>query len=190
MAIVLPHGVLFRGGSEGEIRKNLVESGNIEAIIGLPANIFYGTSIATIVMILRKTGSDGSILFVDASRGFQKDSKKNRLRPSDIKRIVDTVLERKEGDGIYSKLVSKEEIRRNDYNLNIPRYVDGSEKPEEYDLRSVVLGGVPVKEIDALDVYWAAFPGLKEAVFETGPDGVVHFKNEVDEEAIRALHNL
>lgn len=190
MAIVLPHGVLFRGGSEGEIRKNLVESGNIEAIIGLPGDIFYGTSIATIVMILRKTGSDGSVLFVDASHGFQKDSNKNRLRASDIKRIVDTVLERKEGDGIYSRLVSKDEIRRNDYNLNIPRYVDGSEKPEEYDLRSVVLGGVPTKEINALNVYWEAFPGLREVVFEAGPDGVVHFKKDVDEEAIRAFGSV
>ena len=190
MAIVLPHGVLFRGGSEGEIRKNLVESGNIEAVIGLPANIFYGTSIATIVMILRKTGSDGSILFVDASHGFQKDTKKNRLRASDIKRIVDTVLERKPGDGVYSRLVSKQEIRQNDYNLNIPRYVDGSEKPEEYDLRSVVEGGIPTKEIDELSSYWDAFPGLRAAIFETDAHGVVHFKAGVDEDAIRSFGSV
>ncbi len=190
MAIVLPHGVLFRGGSEGEIRKHLIESGNIEAVIGLPANIFYGTTIATIVMILRKTGSDGSVLFVDASHGFQKDTKKNRLRASDIKRIVDTVLERKPGDGVYSRLVSKEEIRQNDYNLNIPRYVDGSEKPEEYDLRSVVKGGIPPKEIESLATYWDAFPGLKEAVFEKDVDGVSHFKDDVDEDAIRSFGSV
>ncbi len=128
MTIILPHGVLFRGDQEGVIRRNLVEHRNIEAIIGLPANIFYGTGIPTIIMVLRKpqTGDDGSILIVDASKGFEKDGKNNKLRSSDIKRVVDVVRARKDAEK-FARVVSIDEVRANDYNLNIPRYVDSSE---------------------------------------------------------------
>ena len=126
MTIVLPHGVLFRGGEEGTIRRNLVENHHIQAIIGLPANIFFGTGIPTIVMVLRKHRNDDHVLVVDASKYFAKDGKNNKLRASDIKRIVDTVSENRDVDK-FSRLVSLDEIRQNDYNLNIPRYVDSSE---------------------------------------------------------------
>ena len=164
MAIVLPHGVLFRGGSEGEIRKNLIEKNNIDAIIGLPANIFFGTGIPTIIMILKQKRDRDDILIVDASKGFIKDGNKNKLRSSDIKKIVDTVNERKNIEK-YSKTVTREEIRENDYNLNIPRYVDSSDPAEEWDLYSLMYGGIPNYEIDKLDKYWNSFPTLKGKIF-------------------------
>ena len=127
MTIVLPHGVLFRGGEEGEIRKNLIENNHIDAIIGLPANIFFGTGIPTIIMVLRQKRENTDVLIVDASKGFTKEGKNNKLRASDIKRISDTVIKR-ESIEKYSRVVTRDEIRSNDYNLNIPRYVDSSEK--------------------------------------------------------------
>lgn len=120
MTIVLPHGVLFRGGEEGEIRKNLIENNHIDAIIGLPANIFYGTGIPTIIMVLKKKRKNTDVLIIDASKGFVKDGKNNKLRASDIKRIADTVIKRDSIDK-FSRVVSIEEIRSNEYNLNIPR---------------------------------------------------------------------
>ena len=131
MAIVLPHGVLFRGGEEGAIRRNLVEKHHIQAIIGLPANIFFGTGIPTIVMVLRKHRDDDHVLIVDASKYFTKEGKNNKLRASDIKRIVDAVTGNRDIDK-FSRLVSIDEIRQNDYNLNIPRYVDSSESAESW----------------------------------------------------------
>ena len=125
MTIVLPHGVLFRGGEEGQIRKNLIENRHIQAIIGLPANIFFGTGIPTIVMVLRKKRDDDKVLIVDASKHFIKDGKNNKLQASDIKRIVDVVSNNRTVPK-FSRLVSIDEIRANDYNLNIPRYVDSS----------------------------------------------------------------
>lgn len=127
MAIVLPHGVLFRGGEEEKIRTNLIEKNHIDAIIGLPANIFFGTGIPTIIMVLKQKREQSDVLIIDASKGFVKSGKNNILRASDIKRIVDTYTERKTIDK-YAKLVSRDEIRANGYNLNIPRYVDSSEK--------------------------------------------------------------
>ena len=170
MTIVLPHGVLFRGGEEGEIRKKLVEGNHIDAIIGLPANIFFGTGIPTIVMVLRQKRENTDLLIVDASKGFIKDGKSNRLRASDVKRIADTVLAR-QAVPKFSKLVSREEIRDNDYNLNIPRYVDSSEGSESWDIYASMFGGIPKKEIDALEPYWTAFPGLRAALFtkKSGP---------------------
>ena len=120
MAIVLPHGVLFRGGEEGEIRKNLIENNNIDAIIGLPANIFFGTGIPTIIMILKQKRENTDVLIIDASKGFEKEGKNNKLRASDIRKIVDTIKNRETIEK-YSKKVSREEIRKKEYNLNIPR---------------------------------------------------------------------
>lgn len=165
MGIVLPHGVLFRGGEEETIRKNLIEHHHIKAIIGLPAGIFYGTGIPTIIMVLCKKREDSSILIVDASKGFIKEGKQNALRAKDIKKITDTVNNRKEIPG-YSRIVTLEEIQENGYNLNIPRYVDSSKKPESYDIYATMFGGIPDKEINELADYWAVFPTLKEDLFE------------------------
>ena len=165
MTIVLPHGVLFRGGEEGEIRKNLIEKNKIDTIIGLPANIFYGTGIPTIIMVLKQKRSNTDVLIVDASKGFVKEGKNNKLRASDIKRIVDVVT-RRESVEKYSKVVSRDEIRANDYNLNIPRYVDSSEAAESWDIYASMFGGLPISEIDELKEYWRAFPALRSALFE------------------------
>ena len=165
LAIVLPHGVLFRGGEEEAIRKQLVDRNQVETIIGFPPNIFYGTGIATIVMILKKDrGTDDSILFVDASRGFEKAGKKNELRDRDVRKIVDTVIERRTEEK-YSRLVSRTEIRENGYNLNIPRYVDSSDEAETWDIYATMFGGIPQYEIDALNIYWDALPGLRDRIF-------------------------
>ena len=166
MCIVLPHGVLFRGGEEGAIRRNLVEHRNIQAIIGLPANIFFGTGIPTIVMVLRKgrpEGDDG-VLVVDASKHFVKEGKNNKLRASDIRRVVDAVTANATVDG-FSRLVGIGEIRANDYNLNIPRYVDSSDAPESWDIFATMFGGVPKSEVDGLAGYWEAWPSLKDELF-------------------------
>lgn len=184
MAIVLPHGVLFRGGEEGEIRKNLIEYNHIDAIIGLPANIFFGTGIPTIIMILKQKRSNTDVLIVDASKGFAKEGKNNKLRASDIKRIADTVINRLEIPK-YSKLVSREEIRQNDYNLNIPRYVDSSEAAESWDIYASMFGGIPKAELAALDDYWKAFPNLQEALFEASDTPYTQLTTDNIKEAIR-----
>lgn len=175
MTIVLPHGVLFRGDAlggpdgqgegEGKIRRNLIENNNIEAIIGLPANIFFGTGIPTIIMVLRQKREESDVLFIDASKGFTKVGKNNKLMASDIKRIVDAVAARPERIEKFTRLVSKEEIRCNGYNLNIPRYIDSSEAPETWDIYATMFGGIPNHEIDLLAPYWAAFPQLRGSLF-------------------------
>lgn len=165
MTIVLPHGVLFRGNEEYTIRKSLIEKNNIDVIIGLPANIFFGTSIQTLVMVLKRHREDTDILIIDASRGYEKAGKSNRLRSSDIKRIVDCIHDRATIPG-FSKRVSKNKVRENDYNLNIPRYVDSFAKPEPWDLNSIMFGGIPNDELDCLQKYWEAFPGLREDICE------------------------
>ncbi|NLD23440.1 MAG: type I restriction-modification system subunit M, partial [Bacteroidales bacterium] len=177
MTIVLPHGVLFRGGEEGTIRKNLIEKNNIDAIIGLPPNIFFGTGIPTIIMVLRQQRDRDNVLIVDASKGFIKEGKNNKLRACDIKRIADTVINR-ESIPNYSRVVEKSEIRENEYNLNIPRYVDSSEKAESWDIYSTMFGGIPVKEINELNNYWNALPGLKEAIFAKTSDNYAELKSE------------
>lgn len=169
MTIVLPHGVLFRGGEEGEIRKNLIEKNKIDTIIGLPANIFYGTGIPTIIMVLKQKRTENDVLIIDASKGFIKEGKNNKLRASDIKRIVDTVTRRESIDK-FSRVVSRDEIRANDYNLNIPRYVDSSEEADSWDIYASMFGGLPMSEIDRLKDYWKAFPNLKKAIFENTSD--------------------
>lgn len=164
MAIVLPHGVLFRGGEEGAIRKNLIENDHLETIIGLPANIFFGTGIPTIILVLRQKRERSDVLIVDASKGFAKEGKSNKLRASDIKKITDTVIGRLSVPR-YSRLVPKTELQANDYNLNIPRYVDSSEPAESWDLYASMFGGIPLSELDALADFWKAFPSLRAALF-------------------------
>lgn len=187
LTIVMPHGVLFRGKApkkydadgtelptdeqedgqaEGIIRANLIEKNNIDAIIGLPANIFYGTGIPTLIMVLRKNRGSEGVLIIDASKGFVKDnaSKNNKLRACDVKKIADTYRLRLTISG-YSREVSREEIRRNEYNLNIPRYVDSSEQQEQFDIYSTMFGGIPNSEIDNLQPYWDALPSLRAQLF-------------------------
>lgn len=164
MTIVLPHGVLFRGGEEKEIRKNLIEKNNIDTIIGLPANIFFGTGIPTIIMILKKKKSNTDIQIIDASKGFIKEGKNNKLRACDIKKIVDTVINRCDIEK-YSRVVTREDIRNNDYNLNIPRYVDSSEETESYDIYASMFGGIPNSEIEKYNEFWKEFPRLKNQLF-------------------------
>ena len=177
MTIVLPHGVLFRGGEEGEIRKNLIENNHIDAIIGLPANIFFGTGIPTIIMVLKQKRENTDVLIVDASKGFEKIGKNNKLRTSDIKRIVDTVISRADIDK-YSRKVSREEIRKNEYNLNIPRYVDSSEQAEKWDIYASMFGGIPISEIDELNKYWNALVGLKNVLFKNNGTPYLTVANE------------
>ena len=190
LTIVLPHGVLFRGKTpklfdnegnplpieertegqgEGQIRANLIEKNNIDAIIGLPANIFFGTGIPTLIMVLKKNRKDEGVLIIDASKGFIKDGKQNKLRACDVKKIADTYRERKTIPG-FSRVVSRDEIRRNEYNLNIPRYVDSSEAPVKYDIYSTMFGGIPNSEIADLKKYWDAFPTLQKEVFAAEND--------------------
>ena len=176
MTIVLPHGVLFRGGEEGKIRQNLIEKNRIDTIIGLPANIFFGTGIPTIIMVLKKKRDNTDILVIDASKGFEKVGKNNVLRACDIKKIADTIRAR-EAVPKFSAVVSKKTIIDNEYNLNIPRYVDSSEDAESWDIRATMFGGVPIAETNLLDDYWTAFPGLKELIFEPSVDGYVSVKD-------------
>ena len=185
LTIVMPHGVLFRGKTpkiydkegnvlpmelreegqaEGQIRANIIEKNNIDAIIGLPANIFFGTGIPTLIMVLKKNRGSEGVLIIDASKGFVKDGKQNKLRACDVKKIADTYRERKEIPG-FSRVVTRDEIRRNEYNLNIPRYVDSSEAPVKFDIYSTMFGGIPDSEIADLREYWDAFPSLQAEVF-------------------------
>lgn len=194
MTIVLPHGVLFRGkagkdGAKGEdeyeIRKNLIENNKIDAIIGLPANIFFGTGIPTIIMVLRQNRENNDVLIIDASKHFSKSGKQNKLLASDIKRIIDVVTERKSVEK-FSRVVSKEEIRNNDYNLNIPRYVDSSEDTEYYDIFATVSGGIPVPEVEKFEPYWKAFPILKNELFNKVNDSYYELKSEQIREVVLA----
>lgn len=194
MTIVLPHGVLFRGkagkdGAKGEdeyeIRKNLIENNKIDAIIGLPANIFFGTGIPTIIMVLRQNRENNDVLIIDASKHFSKSGKQNKLLASDIKRIIDVVTERKSVEK-FSRVVSKEEIRNNDYNLNIPRYVDSSEDAEYYDIFATVSGGIPAPEVEKFEPYWKAFPILKNELFNKVNDSYYELKSEQIREVVLA----
>ena len=188
MTIVLPHGVLFRGApddeGEGKIRKRLIEKNQIDAIIGLPANIFYGTPIATLIMVLKQHRQNDDILIIDASKGFVKDGKQNKLRASDIKRIADTWRDRADVPG-FSRKVSREEVRENNYNLNIPRYVDSSEAPEQYDIYATMFGGIPNSEIDKLQKYWEVFPLLKKRLFTPIPGKA--YSRRTDEDVLGAF---
>lgn len=184
MAIVLPHGVLFRGGEEGEIRRNLIEKNKIDAIIGLPPNIFFGTGIPTIIMILQPKRENNDVLFIDASKGFVKEGKNNKLRSSDIKRIKDTYIVRRDVEH-FAKKVSRNTIRENDYNLNIQRYVDSSEKAESWDIYASMFGGIPENEINDYSAEWKAFPGLKDALFIEQTEGYFRLREDDVKSVIR-----
>nr|WP_234991582.1 N-6 DNA methylase [Pectobacterium actinidiae] len=164
MAIVLPHGVLFRGGEEGEIRKQLIEQNHIDTVIGLPANIFFGTGIPTVILILKQKRQNTDVLVVDASKHFMKEGKSNKLQASDIKRITDAVINRESIDK-FSQRVSKQTLVDNGYNLNIPRYVDSSAATPSWDLHATMLGGIPNSEIAELYNFWQAFPQLHGTLF-------------------------
>lgn len=175
LTIVLPHGVLFRGGSEADIRRNLIEANHIDAIIGLPSNIFYGTGIATIIMVFKQERDRDDVLFIDASQGFVKQGKYNHLRARDIQRIVDAVRNRVDVPH-FAKVVTRDEIRANDHNLNIPRYVSATLPPEAVDLYATMHGGIPTSEIATLEHYWTALPGLREALFIEKVEGYAELK--------------
>lgn len=167
-AIILPHGVLFRGGAEGEIRKNLIDKGYIKGIIGLPANLFYGTGIPACIILLDKEDADKrkGIFMIDAGKEFMKDGNKNRLREQDIHKIVD-VFNKQLEISKYSRMVSLQEISdtKNDYNLNIPRYIDSQEAEDIQDIEAHLLGDIPNADIDALEKYWSVYPSLKKDLF-------------------------
>lgn len=185
MTIVLPHGVLFRGGDEGEIRKNLIENNNIDAIIGLPANIFFGTGIPTIIMVLKKGRTNDDVLIIDASKGFAKEGKNNKLRARDIKKIADTYNDRLEIPH-FSRRVSRSEIRSNDYNLNIPRYVDSSEKAESIDIYASMFGGIPKAEIKTLGSELDVFSSLEKELFTESATPYVATKTDNNKAVIDA----
>lgn len=168
-AIILPHGVLFRGNREADIRRNLIQRGLIKGVIGLPANLFYGTGIPACILVIDKENAHArtGIFIIDASKGFLKDGNKNRLRAQDIHRIVD-VFNRQLEEPRYSRMVPVAEIGNpaNDYNLNISRYIDSSGPEDLHDLGAHLNGGIPNRDIDALGAYWTVFPSLREALFK------------------------
>lgn len=175
-AVILPHGVLFRGGAEGTIRTNIVRQGYIKGIIGLPANLFYGTGIPACIIVLDKEGSagrtmdGGGIFMVDASKGFIKDGNKNRLRAQDMHRIVDTFTRQDGSDPKYARLVPLSEIAANEYNLNLPRYIDGTEPEDLQDIEAHLKGGIPLADIDGLQRYWQVLPAVRQALFSSVAD--------------------
>lgn len=173
-AVILPHGVLFRGNTEAQIREELIRRGLIKAIIGLPANLFYGTGIpACIIVIDKKEAANRTGIFmIDASKGFEKDGAKNRLRPRDMRKIIDTYLAGEEVER-YARMVPLSEISdaKNNYNLNIPRYIDTSEPEDIQDLEAHLKGGIPNRDLDALGEYWDAFPNLRDELFRPLREG-------------------
>lgn len=185
-AVVLPHGVLFRGNTEAKIRKEIIRRGYIEAVIGLPPNLFYGTGIPACILVLDKKNAANrtGVFMINASRGLEKDGPKNRLRPRDMHKIVDAFEEHASIDR-YSRFVPNSEIEdpRNDYNLNIPRYIDSSEPEDIQDLKAHLQGGIPNRDLDDLQIYWSAFPGLREKLFRPLRDGyseLIVNKNEIE----------
>lgn len=166
-AIILPHGVLFRGNAEAEIRTNLIKKGYIKGIIGLPANLFYGTGIPAAIILIDKENANNrkGIFMIDAGKGFMKDGNKNRLREQDIRKITDVFNGQLEIPG-YSRMVSVAEIEQNEYNLNIPRYIDSQETEDIQDIEAHLKGGIPVTDIDALSNFWEVFPRLRKSLFK------------------------
>ncbi|MEA9607516.1 N-6 DNA methylase [Xanthomonas campestris pv. plantaginis] len=166
-ACILPHGVLFRGNAEAEIRRNLVRRGLIQAIIGLPANLFYGTGIPACIIVIDKAGAAArkGIFMIDAARGFIKDGPKNRLRERDIHRIVDAFTTLADSNPRYARMVGLEEIEKNDFNLNLPRYIDSSTPEDQQDIDAHLNGGIPEADLQALGRYWAVCPQLQAALF-------------------------
>ena len=184
-AIIMPHGVLFRGNREAGIRRRLVRHGVIKGVIGLPANLFFGTGIPACIVVIDKANAVGrqGIFMIDASKSFRKEGAKNRLRERDIHRIVDVFNEQRETPG-YARMVPLAEIgsEANDYNLNIPRYVDSSEPEDLHDLGAHLRGGIPNRDIEGLGAYWEEFPGLRELLFSpNGRDGYSDARVDADE---------
>jgi type I restriction enzyme M protein len=181
-AVILPHGVLFRGNAEATIRKELLKRGYIKGIIGLPPNLFYGTGIPACILVLDKENAQArtGVFMIDASKGFMKDGPKNRLRSQDIHKIVDVFNRQLELDR-YSRMVPLAEIAdpKNDYNLNIPRYIDSSKPEDIQDLRAHLHGGIPERDIDALSAYWEAFPSLRSTLFKPNRPGYLDLAIDV-----------
>ena len=185
-AIILPHGVLFRGNAEAEIRKSIIKKGYIKGIIGLPANLFFGTGIPACIIVLDKENAQSrkGIFMIDASKGFMKDGNKNRLRFQDIHKIVDVF-----NKGIeipkYSRLVPMSEIsdeKKNNYNLNIPRYIDTQEEEDIQNIEAHLMGGIPKKDIEAMDKYWKIFSNLRKELFKnTTRDGFYNINVDVED---------
>ena len=176
-AVILPHGVLFRGNAEADIRRNLIKQGYIKGIIGLPANLFYGTGIPACIIVIDKAGAkgrlendDSGIFMIDASKGFMKDGPKNRLRDQDLHKIVD-IFNKQITQSRYSRMVKFSEIAANDYNLNIPRYIDSSAAEDLHDLSAHLCGGIPHADIAALEQYWQVFPSLRKTLFTNDREG-------------------
>lgn len=171
-ACILPHGVLFRGNAEADIRRKLVRKGYIKGIIGLPANLFYGTGIPACIIVIDKEDSHSrkGIFMIDASSGFLKDGNKNRLRDMDIHKIVD-VFNRRLDLAKYSRMVPSGEIEKNDFNLNIPRYIDSQQAEDIQDIEGHLRGGIPTADVDALERYWTVCPQLRKTLFTVNRPG-------------------
>jgi type I restriction enzyme M protein len=171
-AVILPHGVLFRGNAESEIRKNIIQRKWVKGIIGLPANLFYGTGIPACIIVLDKSNTEErkGVFMIDASKGYIKDGNKNRLREQDIHKIVDVFNSESEVVR-FSRFVPFEEIEKNEFNLNIPRYVDTQEEEDIQDLQAHLSGGIPNRDIDSLNYYWKVYGSLKKELFEPLRDG-------------------
>lgn len=173
-AVVLPHGVLFRGNAEATIRKSIIDKGDIKGIIGLPANLFYGTGIPACIIVLDKSDADErkGIFMIDASHDFVKDGSKNRLRERDIYKIVTTFNQQITTDPKYARFVPNDEIKiKNEYNLNIPRYIDSFTPEDLQDIEAHLHGGIPAVDVDSMDKYWTLFPKLKENLFSVLREG-------------------
>ncbi|HEX7891024.1 MAG TPA: type I restriction-modification system subunit M [Ramlibacter sp.] len=179
-AVILPHGVLFRGGAEAAIRTRLVKQGYLKGIVGLPANLFYGTGIPACIIVMDKAGAAGrkGIFMIDASKVFIKDGNKNRLRAQDIHRIVDTFVRQQEVPK-YARMVPLAEIEGNDFNLNLPRYIDGSEPEDLQDIEAHLLGGIPEADVDGLAPYWQVLPGVRAELFAAA-NRVGYWQTRVD----------
>jgi len=185
-AVVLPHGVLFRGNAEATIRKSIVDKGWIKGIISLPPNLFYGTGIPACILVIDKEGAENrrGIFMIDASNGFVKDGNKNRLREQDIYKVVTTFNEQIETDKKYARFVPNQEIKvKNEYNLNISRYIDSSDAEDLQSIQAHIHGGIPVLDIESLDKYWSAFPTLKNSLLKQHSEGF--FALKIDKDHIR-----
>ncbi len=184
-AIILPHGVLFRGNAEAAIRKKIIDQGFIKGIIGLPANLFFGTGIPACIIIIDKedAAQRKGLFMIDASKGFVKDGNKNRLREQDIHKIVTTFINADTSNPKYARFVPNDEIKNvNDYNLNIPRYIDNSEPEDLQDINAHLNGGIPVADVNSMQAYWNVYPSLKGILFQPLRDG--YYRPVVDKEKI------
>lgn len=186
-AVILPHGVLFRGNAEATIRKSIIDKGYIKGIIGLPANLFYGTGIPACIIVIDKSDADErqGIFMIDASHDYVKDGNKNRLREQDIYKIVTTFNEQITTDPKYARFVPNDEIKiKNDYNLNIPRYIDSSMPEDLQDIDAHLHGGIPAVDVDSMEKYWRIFPKLKEKLFSPLREG--YYQLNIDKENVRS----